>query len=197
MRRIFVLSSCYQLLQCVAEYVEILGPFVSGNCTSLTLDLLRIMINNNANANANDNNPTDHVNKIQIPSSLWLHITAFLANALAHRRLANDYIEYNGLEILHLLGKCKYLSLIQSELSVCLHSLSSHDSAMEQIIRSSDNFNIVFQLSLQLLRCSDEYTYRYALLFFIEALAFPPFLTAFDEVFTIIIKIESIIIHYP
>jgi len=141
------------------------------------------MLNNiNKSNNINNNDPSNNSVSIFIPMSLWLHAIAFLANAMAHRRIANDILEYNGIEIIQLLGKSNHLSLFQSELSICLHSLSSHDSAMERIIRSSDDFEIVFQLSLQLLRSSDEYTYRYALLFFIESFAFPPFLNAFDQV---------------
>eukprot|EP01041_Mallomonas_annulata_P009459 gene9459-19643_t len=164
----YVATYCLALLKAVVEYVEMLGPVVSEGCTSLVMQICSLNLK---------------PENLPLPPALRMRAVGFLANAMAHKRIAWDFVDQGGVDLLaQLWGSGDTgVSLMQPQLAACLHSIAAHDGPMEKIMRSSEAVRTIVSLGLDLLKVSDEHTQHYAMFFFGEALSFIPVLNMFES----------------
>jgi hypothetical protein len=99
-----IATGAYHLLACVADIFDAIGVIISHDIIRVSLDLL----------------------SLPCPYSLLAAGLAFLAKATAHRKLALEFIDRDGLFVLSTIHYSSCGTLLGGIISSCLHTVCGH-----------------------------------------------------------------------
>lgn len=104
----WVAAQALSLLACLADVLDVLGTLLTHNVLDVAMRLLELAEEGKA-----------------LPL-LVLHAARFLEKAVAHRRLACDFVDKDGLQLLWRMRQSSSAVLTDAQLSACLTTIAAH-----------------------------------------------------------------------